>query len=956
MADVFISYSRKDQAVVARLADGLKRHGKTVWVDLNDIMPSAPWMVEITTAITEAEAVLFVISPDSVNSDVCRQELGKALELNKRLVPVVIRETAIDTVPAEIAQLNFVDCRAVAAAPDEPEDQAFQHALDQLIQALDTDIEAVHLHTRLLLRATEWEASGADSGRLLRGRQLDEAEGWLARDGESTPAPTPSQVQLIVASRRAAVQRQRRSVVVVSVVAIGLIGLTVFSVVQWRTAVVQRAQATSRADAAESLNSLQRDPPKALDLALAATDSASTNESQTALRSAVQASVLRAVLPAMPAALNAAHHAGDGTGGSGTVAFDRSGRYIAVQNTSAGVEVWRWGAHTGLGSTSHPYVLSMKGAHQVVFAPDGVSVLIVAPQGNPTNTVDSVLRWTWAGGPRTSVLQRNLPGAVLSQNGAVVATVSDAGVASALSVQTGQVLAAVQTGLTAPSVDLSPDGTLLDAWDLNGDVDVWHASGGTLVDHLSTGSVAALNKSGEFPVAISPDDARIAVAEENGIIGVDPLTSNGNPVTLTLAAPPGAPADGGGLFTVGSLAWSADSMDLAASGYDGAARVWSGDITSSSVPTYVGPEGDGGGGIAFSPDGAHVVNGNDVGEATVWAWKADTVWQIRAPAYIDAVAVSPRSDIIVFAAQNATLDHEVVTVWDWSRLQSETLATLPNSLTQPQVTFSPDGRWLALAADGKLTIWSMSSRQPVASAPLPAGELGGQFKFDRTGTVVGETFPADEGHTAMAVSWRWAADEPLARMPVLRMPPQDDLAINQVEPDGTVTFVLGSDYRSWSGRSSRASHVVEAGIAPTTGLVLVAAFVDGGRSVVEGVGDNPTRVSIVDLASGQRTPVLTQESIDGSVTASPDGRLLSAPINFGDDLIVWDRNAADEPTTIPVAVPGSTAVFGTGFLMIQESQTLFIIPDEYCGALSNVTDLARSLVVQPDAVATALSY
>ena len=67
MSGVFMSYSRKDRDVVT----AMRGAGEDVWVDLDDIVPSAVWMEEIKTAIANADSVIFVISPDSVASEVC---------------------------------------------------------------------------------------------------------------------------------------------------------------------------------------------------------------------------------------------------------------------------------------------------------------------------------------------------------------------------------------------------------------------------------------------------------------------------------------------------------------------------------------------------------------------------------------------------------------------------------------------------------------------------------------------------------------------------------------------------------------------------------------------------------------------------------------------------------------------------------------------------------------------
>ena len=110
MSDVFISYSRKDRAFVDRLHQALEKRNLTVWVDLEGILPSAEWMVTIRGAIDEAEAVLFVISPDSIASEICGDELAHAVARNKRLIPVLRREPGAPVNEA-LARLNYVFAR-----------------------------------------------------------------------------------------------------------------------------------------------------------------------------------------------------------------------------------------------------------------------------------------------------------------------------------------------------------------------------------------------------------------------------------------------------------------------------------------------------------------------------------------------------------------------------------------------------------------------------------------------------------------------------------------------------------------------------------------------------------------------------------------------------------------------------------------------------------------------------
>jgi hypothetical protein len=51
MPDVFISYSRMDEALVRQLHDALVALERTPWVDWADIPPSSDWMKEIESNI-----------------------------------------------------------------------------------------------------------------------------------------------------------------------------------------------------------------------------------------------------------------------------------------------------------------------------------------------------------------------------------------------------------------------------------------------------------------------------------------------------------------------------------------------------------------------------------------------------------------------------------------------------------------------------------------------------------------------------------------------------------------------------------------------------------------------------------------------------------------------------------------------------------------------------------------
>src|SRR5215510_13326124 len=90
---VFVSYSRKDEEFVQRLAADLEQRGIDAWIDTQDIANTDEdsWRAAITDAIDASAALLLVLSPDSVLSEPVSKEVMVAADAKRRIVPVVTR-------------------------------------------------------------------------------------------------------------------------------------------------------------------------------------------------------------------------------------------------------------------------------------------------------------------------------------------------------------------------------------------------------------------------------------------------------------------------------------------------------------------------------------------------------------------------------------------------------------------------------------------------------------------------------------------------------------------------------------------------------------------------------------------------------------------------------------------------------------------------------------------------
>lgn len=190
MTDVFISYSRKDKPFAQRLHQALAAEQREAWIDWQDIPLTADWWAEIQEGIEAADAFIFVISPDSVTSQVCHQEIEHAAQHNKRLIPLVCREA--EGVPEVLGHLNWIFFR---------ETDDFEAAFKNLLAVMDTDLDWVKRHTRLTGRAMEWERRGRNESYLLRGDDLAEAEQHLSQPNRQ-PTLTELQQSYIVTSQQ----------------------------------------------------------------------------------------------------------------------------------------------------------------------------------------------------------------------------------------------------------------------------------------------------------------------------------------------------------------------------------------------------------------------------------------------------------------------------------------------------------------------------------------------------------------------------------------------------------------------------------------------------------------------------------------------------------------------------------------------------------------------------------
>jgi hypothetical protein len=106
MAQVFISYSRKDIGFVRKLAGDLEKAGYDVWWDLTDLRGGDDWLRVIPSAIDSSEFFIVVLSPTSAASDWVKKEYTQALSSGKKIIPLMLTRSSV---PFALNTINYVD-------------------------------------------------------------------------------------------------------------------------------------------------------------------------------------------------------------------------------------------------------------------------------------------------------------------------------------------------------------------------------------------------------------------------------------------------------------------------------------------------------------------------------------------------------------------------------------------------------------------------------------------------------------------------------------------------------------------------------------------------------------------------------------------------------------------------------------------------------------------------------
>ncbi len=92
---LFVSYARRDSAVVHPICEELTAQGQRIWVDTKEIHAGESWAGEIVRAIKAVNSVAVMCSPAAFESDHVKREVYLADRYKRKILPIFLEEAPV---------------------------------------------------------------------------------------------------------------------------------------------------------------------------------------------------------------------------------------------------------------------------------------------------------------------------------------------------------------------------------------------------------------------------------------------------------------------------------------------------------------------------------------------------------------------------------------------------------------------------------------------------------------------------------------------------------------------------------------------------------------------------------------------------------------------------------------------------------------------------------------------
>ncbi len=758
MAKLFVSYSRKDSKTAHKLIDAIKKMDQEVWVDWESIPPAADWLEQIFRGIEESEAFIFVVSPDSIKSEVCNVEIGRAALNNKRIIPVVIRDVEPKTTNEIIRKLNWTFIRR---------GESFEDGLAKIKTAIEIDLDWVEEHNRLQSRALAWHRR-KDPSLLLSGRDLRNARNLVLTAGKKDPVPTDLQKTFIQHSYQN--ERRRNTLWVSGILALVVMTfLTLFAVQQSRLATENALRANDNAKEASKQADIASEKAKAAlkserEARKAQQDAEEQAKIAQAQRSAARAQIyqsqpgelytstlfaldswetamtdeageiLRKNISLLPIPVKQMVQSGE----IRSLEFNSNGDLFVTASTDGTACVWKVSDGTRQFCATSP-----KSVNDAVFSPDGklivtgddsglvqiirvededvqysfeygtiISDIDISGDGKQLAVTRDDGRITFIDmttGKRKYDLQAygNLKVASFSPNGRYYAVGSTAGSVTLFNLETGKIVSSARHKGEVLALAFSPDSKYLATGGADGYAVVARTlSGEEMYRRLNEDSVRG--------IAFAPDSSWFATVSNDRRIRIWSTTNGDERLRMSQNS------------FVQAVKVSANGQWLATTGLDKTVRVWN---ASTGAEMFQIPLKGDGSVLGFSKDGKYLVAGDSTGTINIWDISVMPVAEsyLQFNGLARALQYSPSGDWLAASDENQ--------VWLLNSDQLSTLTARPAGAPNFTLTgnvdkmvFSPDSKWLGISTDaGNVMLYSFENK--FARTIKSTGAMGYELAF-----------------------------------------------------------------------------------------------------------------------------------------------------------------------------------------------------------------------------------
>ncbi len=928
---VFISYSRVDLAFAQQLVSGLIEDNFEAYLDKRDILPGEPWQERLGKLIEAADAIIFILSPDSVASSMCEWEINESERLCKRIVPVVRRPIVDSGAPHRLRRLNYIFMR---------DDEEWNQDFASLTSALLTDIGWIREHTRLGELANRWAevvrtVPAKASSSLLRGAELLDAELWISKRPSQGSEITEDQRTFVFESRKAetltarrTLRRTRYMVAGAGLTTVLVASLTWFFYDQWREAQISQSRFLAE-QAARPDGPIARDAVTRSLLALAALPDENSIRiidrirpyvppAEHALSSAVS-DIHEVAVFNQGRALQRVSIPADGariltttSDGAGRIWNRNTGALEGVYNSTSssgsgatfspdGMRLFQWSGSGGIlfdtasGRKISQFAGTGKPIQYAAIAPGNAVILTASEDGH-------ALLWD-SEGRRVSSLDlhsASITHATFSRDGRRLATGSQDNTGRLWSLPSGMPLSWFKghSGVI-DYIGISPDGRTVVTASRDRTARLWEARSGKTI-HILKGHGDIVNSAN-----FSADGSRVLTGSDDGTAKIWD-TASGR-LIATLAGHKGP---------VVKAAFSLNGKYVATASRDYTANVW--DIETGERAAILAGHQQAVVDLSFSADGQSIVTASLDGSARIWkvAGRAKYIeLSDHAGALIDGI-MSPAADRLVtlsndksprlWAADTGKLaavlqGHEDTvrsvqfdrtgkkivtgsvdgTARVWSTLDGRLLATLSGHGDEVgKAIFNPQGNTIATASNDKSArTWdAIQGAQQAALIGHQAALLDITYSPDGRSIATGSR----DGTARI-----WDAGSGQQRQVMAGGHGSVDRVI--FSPDGALLLTISS-YRKvaqiWDSKSGKARF----SFSGHTDLIVDGCFISGGSRFVTASWDKTAR--IWNTMTGQNITVLTghQRKLS-SVDCSSDGRrILTASLDG--TVKVWTANSA----------------------------------------------------------------